>query len=166
MMGPRASPVVLLPIVFAVQPLSSDLPQKQGFAVQQGLTLSSGTAEVRPLDQTIGGGRGVFATRDIRAGEVVHEEKPFLLLPQGRVSSMVGQQPMEKSSREPVFERLARKILSGKDRESLVKKMAILHPCSLQVSLQIVLEHLHCNKTPTPSANSVELTLTWLRTTH
>lgn len=155
MMGPRSSPVVLLPIVFAVQPLSSDLPQKQGFAVQAGLTLSSGTAEVRSLDQIIGGGRGVFALRDIRAGEVVHEEKPFLLLPQRRVSSMEGQQPVQKSLKEPVFERLARKILSGKDRESLVKKMAILHPRSLQVSLQTVLEHLHCNTTLTTSANRV-----------
>lgn len=58
-------------------------------------------AEVRSVPG-VGGGRGVFALRDILAGEVVSQESPFVFLPKP--------DPGAQDNR-PVFEQLTQRIL-------------------------------------------------------
>ena len=65
-----------------------------------------------------GGGIGVFAIRDLRAGEIILTEEAPL------VSS-------QKSQRESLHMQLAKRVLQDDAREALLEQMAVIYPRSL-----------------------------------
>jgi len=64
-----------------------------------------------------GGGIGVIAQRDIRAGEVVFEEEAPLVAAQ-------------KSTREPLHMQLAKRVLNDDERDMILEQMAVIYPRS------------------------------------
>jgi len=83
----------------------------------------SESAEVRSMPD-MGGGRGVFATRDIKPGEVVFSEAP--LVPQAPPKS-------EEEAQEELHMQIARRILQRPpaERRGLIGEMAPLYPRTL-----------------------------------
>ncbi|KAJ1491337.1 hypothetical protein T484DRAFT_1774780 [Baffinella frigidus] len=83
----------------------------------------SASAEVRAMPH-MGGGRGVFATRDIKAGEVIFSEAP--LVPQAPPRS-------EEEAQEELHMQLTRRVLQAPtaDRSRLVAEMVTLYPRKL-----------------------------------
>jgi hypothetical protein len=79
-----------------------------------------GLVEVKSADG-IGGGRGVFAKRDISPGEVVFTDTP-LLSTLGNHESVAG---------EPMHVQLARRILQSEQRDALLQQLACLYPQTL-----------------------------------
>lgn len=78
----------------------------------------SGMAEVRRMGG-VGGGRGVFALRDILPGEVIDEEMPLVELRRGdrdvwEPSSQKTAAAGEQEEEVPFYERLAGRVLLGK----------------------------------------------------
>ena len=72
---------------------------------------------VKSLGDCIGGGRGVFAKRDILPGEVVFEDIPIMTT--------------LNCHGEPMHVQLARRILQCEDRSSLLTQIGCLYPQSL-----------------------------------
>lgn len=73
----------------------------------------------------IGGGRGVFARRAIKVGEVVLEESPLVAaLPTHQKS----EEGTVRASDEPLHMQLTRRVLQDPDRDALLEQMTVLYP--------------------------------------
>jgi len=73
----------------------------------------------------IGGGRGVFARRAIKVGEVVLEEAPLVrALPTHQKS----EEGTVRSTDEPLHMQLTRRVLQDPDRDALLAQMTVLYP--------------------------------------
>ena len=73
----------------------------------------------------IGGGRGVFARRAIKVGEVVLEEAPLVrALPTHQKS----EEGTVRSTDEPLHMQLTRRVLQDPDRDTLLGQMTVLYP--------------------------------------
>ena len=92
----------------------------------------SSSAEVRAMPH-MGGGRGVFATRDIKPGEVIFSEAP--LVPQAPPKS-------EEEAQEELHMQLTRRVLQAPtaDRRRLREEMVSLYPRSLEEMAPEILE--------------------------
>ena len=77
----------------------------------------------------IGGGRGVFARRAIKVGEVVLEEAPLVrALPTHQKSEEGTVRPTD----EPLHMQLARRVLQDPERDALLAQMAVLYPRAIE----------------------------------
>ena len=86
-----------------------------------------GAVEVRVMPG-IGGGRGVFACRDIRVGEVVLQEAPLVrALPTNQKS----EEGTVRAKDEPLHMQLTRRVLQDPRRDALLEQMAVLYPRSV-----------------------------------
>jgi len=92
-----------------------------------GVVVMGGAVEVREVPG-IGGGRGGFACRDIRVGEVILEETPL-------VRSLPTNQKTEEGTvreeDEPLHLQLTRRVLQDPQRDALLAQMAVLYPRSV-----------------------------------
>jgi hypothetical protein len=85
--------------------------------------------EIKWMGDGIGGGRGVFAKRNIRAGEVVFADIPLLETEES-----------EPDSKELLHVQLARRVLQSEQRGTLIQQLACLYPQSLSELTPEILE--------------------------
>jgi len=78
--------------------------------------------EVRTMNE-VGGGRGVFAMRHIKAGEILLSETPIL-------STLSGAEH-KGAVAEPLHVQLTLRVLVDPHRDALLQQMAGLYPCSI-----------------------------------
>ena len=91
-------------------------------SIQMSIELDMGEiVEVKSTGDCIGGGRGVFAKRDIQPGEVVFADTPILTTLRNHESVVD----------EPMHVQLARRVIQSEDREALLQQLACLYPQSL-----------------------------------
>jgi len=89
--------------------------------------------EVREMSG-IGGGRGVFARRDIKVGEVVLEEVPLVrALPTHQKS----EEGRVRATDEPLHMQLTRRVLQDPRRDLLLQQMEVLYPRTVDLHERI-----------------------------
>jgi len=91
------------------------------------------SVEVREMSG-IGGGRGVFARRDIRVGEVVLEEVPLVrALPTHQKS----EEGRVRATDEPLHMQLTRRVLQDPRRDLLLQQMEVLYPRTVDLHQRV-----------------------------